>query len=83
MTYICTGRAHGLIFHTVLPGQSRGPIQSTPYTAMVRGSINSNLLTRELSAVNFSAALLGHILVWKRTTRKQYRVKRSVLIAVN
>ena len=47
------------------------------------GSTDSKLQNFELSAVNFSADLLGQILVCKRTTRKQYRVRRSLLIAVN
>ena len=36
MTYICTGRAQGLIFHRVPLGQSKGPIKGAPYTTMVQ-----------------------------------------------
>ena len=80
MMCICTGLAQGLIFHRIPLGQSKGPIQGAPHatTVLYSGSTDTKLNTCELSAVNFSAALLGQILVCKRT-RKQYRVRRSVL----
>ena len=36
MAYIRTGRAQGLIFHSVPPGQSKGPIQGARNTTMVQ-----------------------------------------------
>ena len=75
--------AQGLIFHRVPPGQSKGPIQGAPPQPWYSDSTDSKLHPCELYTVNFGAALLGQILVCKTTTRKQYRVRRSVLIAVN